>query len=483
MPDLALPAQPRRPRNSRYLEVLKTYNRLLRLFPMVALYMAVHLYLVFHSHGAAQFAAATFAAFINAIFASGPISYLRRQFDAPRAALTPGFRTPHIVVAIAVLIGISAIAPLIISLGVGLPFTPFFACTLLFTAGFAWLNYEPIGTSVVFFAFAIMLGTSNSITMSIAQLTARFSLLATVLALALLAPLIAIYSRLNGENASLPGTTQLTSVRLRRGNHDIYINFPFGPLTRAFATFLTFLQTRLAKFFERPHTPAPPLMHASFLARVQHRRRTTFPIISPALVALLIAVATAILALVIILSGGATKPADAAFLPFLFFLLPAFLWIALIGGSISWHRLYLPTEYLFPASRTRFIRELGLAFALDSLSFWTISSATAFLAIFLLPHLPTIQLATSIECCLLNAAAFLFSVGLFSWTTVFRGRGPHAVGALVTFALYYLSIATVADPTFSIPWLSFPTALASLTFAGLLLTAHAYHRWLRTDLA
>jgi len=88
------------------------------------------------------------------------ITQIKQLFATPLASLLPGYRVPHLVVALILAVPVLVVVPLLVSLGLQLPILPLLGLTVAFCALVAWGVYR---NSVPFMGLALALWFAPSL--------------------------------------------------------------------------------------------------------------------------------------------------------------------------------------------------------------------------------------------------------------------------------------------------------------------------------
>ena len=426
----------------------------------------------------------TIAAWGGAIIAG----HLKEQLADARARLTPSFRGPHLAVALLVFLGgVLGFATFVIAqmhripIAEGWPtfrtltFSGYWAIVLLSAAAMAWSTHLQSATFIFStLAAGLLLVTGPGMH----WMTAMFNGQATALAIGVIAvscvALVALGWRLARMHEEMAEYWRVEGARFAQRPQTTG-----DPRQRrtAFAEagpFNEFL--RRASSFDHVRN----VFAAGFWRRVQHWRRVSG-------VGRLSWVGGAMfVAFLFVTNWVQLKPSKDEQLGVLM-VVPAMLSLLMPGvfTMMGWpqHWNLLATESLRPvASRGRFLREQGMALALDVAVVWAAITAGVF-ATALIYH-PDWLMTAPVAAILFRSAAaqvWMYSVNL--WTL--RLRGWRWLG-FVAFTGAMLAVAIVTGRVIVGPkgTLGTPSPLFSLAIVAVavFIIRDAYRRWLRTDL-
>jgi hypothetical protein len=153
---------------------------------------------------------------------------------------------------------------------------------------------------------------------------------------------------------------------------------------------------------------------------------------------------------------------------------------ALAGGALLRRRKLLPRESLICADRATYLRQVGMAAALNQLQLWL-----GMIAVFMIWWCwicPQPLSATMIEYVLAFSALsqpWLFGAGV--WLLRFQSRIPLILGWGAAAQMVAFAMIGVEPGAPSVARMISLLVAAILALLGLVLTWHAYRRWLAAD--
>jgi hypothetical protein len=423
-----------------------------------------------------------------AVFGGAIASHLLEQLADWRAALTPGFRGPHLLVAGVAVLLVGIVLPVGASawLRVSVPGLVALVLTTVLAiacaARWPWAAY-----AYVLAWFVTPRGFLEGLLFPQTWKAAVFSAAAIGLDAALLVLLAVRFAALRGDGP--PHAAPFNGKLRALSTGDPASRYGAQPRNNWFE--------RVARRRDRFTAPPRVIASASLVHRVNHWRLVTMGGWRPAALGIGMGLfGAALLASLIFLQGG--KPGEDFPLAGAL-LFPPLIAPACVCGLLLPRRWFtLSDELLRPAARRRFILEMGLALACDLLSVWLWCTAACLLiayTVFILggydatgpfrrgnTFLDTLpELAAGIGWSL---ASQLLAFGII--VTVLRWRS----GILSLLALLPVSMCFVFPAL--LVWfmqkqigLNYAPLLAAVaTFAtGAALTRRAYSRWRRTEIA
>ena len=403
--------------------------------------------------------------------ATGPAAVIgdaKQQIADARASLTPGFRGPHLVFAVALSLATIALMPLLTHRALDLPLLGLIASVAIASVGFALLAYFQSVTAVAL-AFA---GTSLMLIDSVrdggyAMLLGEANRLAVVVLVASLIALGWIFYRLATLHEGMSEYGRLLGGRSdygwRDGRTDSTHDLPQPSL-------LTRLQFAAADYRLRR---VGNVFGAGAWRRVRHWMLSgemsggKWPA-----AALLAAFLTAIPWFTGESKGdNAIVPLAAVFSV----LLPVFC----VTATWMSRRRSMGYELTRPAARETFVREFGLAVATDLAEWWLWLTAAALVPVFVWG--PALRIADVLAMLTISAAEQVLAFGIL--VSVLRVRSPRASdGSIMMSVVVVLApiMVTVTIPRTPATTLAIALGVAAL---GAALTYDAYRRWCEADLA
>jgi hypothetical protein len=222
----------------------------------------------------------------------------------------------------------------------------------------------------------------------------------------------------------------------------------------------------------RPPIEGRCIAAANLWARVRHLRATGVGRLPWAMGAIL-----AVTMLLLPVITGATQPMGAGALEGMLLMVMVLPPVIAIG---HWARRWpsLGYESLRPVSRERFLRELGLAMALDLVEAWVVIMACTILPLtFWVPNLPRELLSSGFLPLSAAVAVIIFATN--AWVLRLRS-GPLSYAMMIVSAAWPLLPILLNDVgARRSTALSVATVLLA---AAIVITLDAYARWRRTDL-
>jgi hypothetical protein len=449
------------PRN-RYSQVARTYARAIML-PTVVLTAAyfVFLYACYPPIAKAQrFGYLAALMWITAGSAAIVTAHVKTQLADARAAITPGYRKPHLLLGAVALLAISAGCAALAMPGLEFSLAGLIALALVVAASTAWfMQLQNLAAGLVCNVLWLSLLSPSVVFAVGAMLEGRNPALAVVLIASGLAALVALWMRLERMHEGMGefARRSLPLVALRPG-------------ATAIASGGVGIDPWFESVLRRP-IETRCIATANAWVRVRHLRATglgRMPWVMAALMA-------GSMVVVPWLTGGRDNPAAGALESFVFvtMILPPVLAIG------HWTRRWpsLGYESLRPASRSRFIRELGFVMALDLAEAWLVVTVASIIPLLVWSPQALADLATS-GFFVLSAATAIVVFALNVWLLRLRST----LLSVLALALTGLSPAVpfVLNRGHGGAGVILPIA-AGMLVLGALVTLDAYARWRRTD--
>jgi hypothetical protein len=450
--------------SSRYAQVARTYVHRWPLW-LIAAVLVAYFYLLYG--GAFRISMKserlTFLACLMWItaWASGTVAaHVKQQFTDASAALVPGYRTPHLLIGAIAMLLVAAILPALAAPALTFSTPAVVGMALIVAGSTAWfMQVQNFTAGIVCNLLWLSLLNRRVVFALGAMLEWKNEVLAAALVALGLAALIALWMRLARMHEGMReyGRRSLSVALVGPGN--------------ANPAAVRSTDTWFESMLRRPvHTQC--IAAANLWNRVRHLRATglgRWPWLMGALMAgSMIAIPW--------FTGGPNNPAIGA--------LESFILVAMILPAVStighWGRrcAALGYESLRPASRPRFVREIGLAIALDLAEAWVAVTSAALFAVWVWDPQAAVELVTG-GFLLLAAATCLVVFGVNWWVLRLRNSALTAVVMVLT------GLAPIAPLLgkrlyAGTGWTS-PLALGLLVI-GALVTLDAYGRWCGADL-
>jgi hypothetical protein len=446
---------------SRYAQVARTYVHRWPLW-LIAVAMGGYFYLLYGSPltmstKAERLMLLAALMWITA-WASGTVAaHVKQQFTDASAALIPGYRTPHLLIGAIAMLFVAVIVPALATPALTFSTPAVVGMALVVAASTAWfLQVQNFTAGIVCNVVWLSLLNRRVVFALGAMLEGQNEVLAAVLIALGLAAFIALWMRLARLHEGMPEYGRRSLAMALVG--------PGVPVVRSTDTWFESMLSRPV------HTRC--IAAANLWNRVRHLRATglgRWPWLMGALMAgSMIAIPW--------FTGGPNNLGAGAIESFVIMLmiLPG---VATIG---HWARRWpaMGYESLRPASRQRFVREVGLAIALDLAEAWAAVTLAALLAVWVWDPQAAVELVMS-GFLLLATAVSIAMFGVSWWVLRLRNSALTAVVMVLT-GLAPLAPLLAKRFYAGTGWTA-PMALGLLVI-GALVTFDAYGRWCRADL-
>jgi hypothetical protein len=383
--------------------------------------------------------------------------HVKQQFADPRARLMPGFRRAHIAGAIAVFLILAVVLPISAASLAGL------SCLGLTAVEVLWyglvfsciVTQSALSTSFLIIAvFAVFFGhAAQVVTPLIFRPYPPYSILSCA---ALVGGLVLVGSagfRLLRLNEDMPEYHRRWRAEVLEGSGERLREPSRIPL----------LERQVAQLTR--HARRASVSRWSRMRRWQGplsgRSAITFALVFAALTYLFVFATTKTTPSMPVIALTSTLPA------------------LIVEGTLLCRRQYASRESLLCVDRAAYLRQVGAVAGLDQLTIWLCLAACA--SVWLWCVTGELSLVASVLAFSALSQPWLFGVCLWS----LQCRSPASLAVLGILLAAQLGTLGAVIPAHRPPLVGWPTLIgiaAAFALLGIVLTCHAYHRWLVADI-
>jgi hypothetical protein len=411
------------------------------------------------------------------IYFFGLVVYqLKEQIAKPQASIIPGYRVPHLVTALAMTLPTLVIAPVVVSVGFGLPILPLLSFNVALSALVAWGICR---NSWIAMTAAVACWLSPAVPQVHTLFLDRFitdhamvNSLAALPVLILGIGLLALTARrLLALREEMPEYPRIVAATVT--NRSMFVSYAGGA---AMARQVNY-DSRWFRWVYAPNERqlarggTGPYAHAGFWRRVAHQRA--------AYISLRMAIPVAVMVIIMFTMGTAFSASHEviSFAPSLLFLMPAVMTFMHEYGR--WPMLGY--EMLHPAKRRDFVLQNAVALVWNVAEMWLVATGsfiamTAVLAPEKLGHG---------EFWMILAASAMAQVLMMpmAWWLLRLHSTAILIGLMMSWGVMFAPFAIFTKSLLQVPpaWLA--AGAGAVLLAGTVIALDAYRRWMRADLA